>query len=526
MAEPVYHLDPRWTNPYDEVSETSPLLLARKGKAENIFHEELVSLVRAGLPILGTHLLEYSLITASVVTTGHLSTTALAAVALGSMSAGMTGLSIIQGLSSALDTVLPSAWTSEDPTMVGVWTHRMTVVLGICLFPICAIWFQSEAILLSLGQDPEVARLAAIYLHWFALGLPAFALNCVVKRYFQCQGLFSVPTQITMIVAPMNALLNWLLVLGPAPVRLGYIGAPIATAVSFNMVSLLSLLYAVLYLPEWNRLNQKTAWHPICKRSFQKLGTLFYLGAAGVAQVATEWWAWELMALGASQISAVALAAQSILIVAASTTFQAPFALAMAASVRIGHLLGEGVANRAKVAAHASFTLGLAIAGLSCVVFLLFRRSLGHLFTDDLPVLGLVAALMPLVALLQFFDAMWWDHWRHSAGSGQTSMSYIERLTAVRSWHTLLTGQKSGYYIIGLPIGFFLAFYPETKLGLYGLWIGLITALASAGLSGMWLCLRTDWDKEVVKVRERAAEEKRLIEMMLADNASDLEEEC
>jgi Na+-driven multidrug efflux pump len=35
-----------------------------------------------------------------------------------------------------------------------------------------AIWFESERILLWLRQDPEVARLAAVYLHWVSLGLP------------------------------------------------------------------------------------------------------------------------------------------------------------------------------------------------------------------------------------------------------------------------------------------------------------------------------------------------------------------
>jgi MATE family multidrug resistance protein len=34
------------------------------------------------------------------------------------------------------------------------------------------IWFNAEAILLGLKQDPEVAHLAALYLKWVSLGLP------------------------------------------------------------------------------------------------------------------------------------------------------------------------------------------------------------------------------------------------------------------------------------------------------------------------------------------------------------------
>ena len=75
---------------------------------------------------LRTHLLEYSLVIVSVVSIGHISTTALAAISLGSMTANVTGFSVILGFSSALDTILPSAWTSTQPQLVGLWAQRMS----------------------------------------------------------------------------------------------------------------------------------------------------------------------------------------------------------------------------------------------------------------------------------------------------------------------------------------------------------------------------------------------------------------
>lgn len=35
-----------------------------------------------------------------------------------------------------------------------------------------AVWFNAEVILLSLNQEPEVARLASLYLRWVSFGLP------------------------------------------------------------------------------------------------------------------------------------------------------------------------------------------------------------------------------------------------------------------------------------------------------------------------------------------------------------------
>lgn len=105
------------------------------------------------------------------------------------------------------------------------------------------------------------------------------------------------PTRIIFIVAPINALLNYTLgifcehsrlalvliceiaVWGPEKIRLGFIGAPIATAISFNLVSLMSIAYGVFYVP-------RTAWYPPSRRMFTSLGVLVQLGLGGVG----EWW--------------------------------------------------------------------------------------------------------------------------------------------------------------------------------------------------------------------------------------------
>jgi MATE family multidrug resistance protein len=63
----------------------------------------------------------------------------------------------------------------------------------------------------------------------------------------------------------------------------------------------------------------------------------------------------------------------------------------------------------------------------------------------------------------------------------------------------------SGYYIFGIPLGVFFAF--KLQYGLQGLWMGLTLALVYCAVLGTWLCLRTDWDREVQKVQDRLREE-------------------
>ena len=88
-----------------------------------------------------TQLLEYSLVVVSIISIGHISTTALqvAAISLGSMTANVSGYSVILGLTSALDTILPSTWTSNQPHLVGLWAQRMGQYITSLLIASCQL---------------------------------------------------------------------------------------------------------------------------------------------------------------------------------------------------------------------------------------------------------------------------------------------------------------------------------------------------------------------------------------------------
>lgn len=51
---------------------------------------------------------------------------------------------------------------------------------------------------------------------------------------FRTQGLMLAPVITLTVAAPLNVILNYLLVWGPQSIRLGFVGAPLATAISMN----------------------------------------------------------------------------------------------------------------------------------------------------------------------------------------------------------------------------------------------------------------------------------------------------
>jgi MATE family multidrug resistance protein len=253
---------------------------------------ELPLLVRSTIPVFFTQLAEYSLSLASVVSIGHLGTKDLAASSLANMTASVTCFSIMQGLATSLDTLLPAAWTGADRRHVGLWSMRCTVVMIVAMVslhcpvhdanpqvPMFVLWFNIEVVLLWLKQDPHVASLAGTYLAWLSIGIPGYAGNVVLKKYLQSQNIMHIPTYVLFVVAPLNVLLNWLLVWGPKPVRLGFIGGAIATAFSFNLTFIMLFVYVMWWGP-------RDSLHPFSvSHVFSRLGTVTQLGLAGTVMV-------------------------------------------------------------------------------------------------------------------------------------------------------------------------------------------------------------------------------------------------
>lgn len=59
--------------------------------------------------------------------------------------------------------------------------------------------------------------------------------------------------------------------------------------------------------------------------------------------------------------------------------------------------------------------------------------------------------------------------------------------------------------VSGIPLGVYLAFW--WNLHLYGIWIGLACALCYSALVSSYVVLRTNWGKEVLRVRSRIEED-------------------
>lgn len=283
-------------------------------------------------------------------------------------------------------------------------------------------------------------------------------------------------TYVLLITSPVNAGLNYLFVY---TFKFGLLGAPIATGISYWLSFLLLLAYA-RFVNGWN------AWGGWSRKCIQNMGTFSRLAILGIVHVGTEWWAFEIVALAAGRLGTIPLAAQSVIMTTDQVMNTIPFGVGVAASSRVGNLLGARNAKGAARSANTAAWLSMILGAIVLAVLLGVKDVFAKIFNDDMRVVRLTAEVMPYVALFQIADGL-----NGSCGGSLRGMGRQHIGAAVN----ILS-----YYCGALPLGIWLAF---NGWGLKGLWVGQCIALYIVGILEWAIVAFSNWDYQVKKAFER-----------------------
>jgi len=129
------------------------------------------------------------------------------------------------------------------------------------------------------------------------------------------------------------------------------------------------------------------------------------LAIPGGFMVGLEAWSFDFTTSFAAQFGTEALDAhQSMMSISAFTYLTVPLAISIAASIRVGNLLGAQRPKQAELAAKICLVIGVTTMLLCGMVLVLLRGSLGKIFTPDAKVVKIVSQLCPIMALYQVFD--------------------------------------------------------------------------------------------------------------------------
>ncbi|CAH2222674.1 multidrug and toxin extrusion 2-like [Pelobates cultripes] len=410
---------------------------------------------------------------------GHLGKIELDSVLLAIAVINVSGISVGVGLASACDTLISQTYGGKNLKRVGTILQRGILILLLFCFPCWAIFINTEHILLLFRQNPDVARLTHTYLMIFIPALPAAFIYQLQARYLQNQGIIWPQVFTGIAVNIINAGANAILLI---VLELGVAGSAAANTISQYAMCILLFTYIwvkKLHVETWG------GWSTDC---LQEWGQFIQLAIPSMLMLCIEWWSFEIGGFLAGLISVVELGAQAVMLELVAALFTIPFGFSVAASMRIGNALGARNIEQAKLSTKVSFICTLFFAVPAGVVVAALKDYISYIFTPDREIGLLVSKLLLILAPFHIFDALSITSGGVIRGAGKQMIGAVVNIL--------------GFYLIGLPIGISLMF--AVKLGVMGLWYGLIICVFLQGSLCIIYITCFSWDKACEEAQNRA----------------------
>ncbi|XP_020251773.1 protein DETOXIFICATION 16-like [Asparagus officinalis] len=431
-------------------------------------------------PLILANVLQFILQAISVMFVGHLGELALSGASMAASFGSVTGLSVLMGMGSAMDTLCGQAFGAKQYHMLGIYMQRALIVLTLVSVPVAFVWAFTGQILIALHQDEQISTEAGLYARWMIPSLFGYGLlQCHIK-FLQSQKIV-IPLMICSgITTLLHILFCWVLVLKSS---LGVRGAAIAISLSYWVNVLLLALYVKLS-PACKR-----TWTGFSREALKDIPKFLKLAIPSAAMICLEFWSFEILVLlsGLLRKPKLETSVMSIILNTSSTVFMIAIGLGSAISTRVSNELGAGNPQAAHLAVYVVVSLSI-IEGLGVgLVLILVRNVWGHAYSNEREVVRNVAGMMPFLSLSHFVNAIQCVLSGTARGCGWQKFGAIINL--------------GSYYLVGIPSSVILAFVAH--LGIKGLWIGIIFALFLQDVLYAIITVRTDWEVEVKKARER-----------------------
>lgn len=271
-----------------------------------------------------------------------------------------------------------------------------------------------------------------------------------LKEFLQAREQVVFPNMVCIAAIFLNLLLNWIFVFGAGPIPpMGVSGLAVASVFVRTVMALVLLYHCRGFLKEAFQFDARYLWD------------VFRIGAPVSLSLLLEISAFSIIAVIAGKISMVQVASHNIVLTFISTTFMIPLAVSNALAVRVGYAYGAGDYTEIRDNLYAAMVISMMTMGGFALLFLAAPEFLMALFSNDVEIIRTGAALLFIAAVFQVFD-----------GAQVTLSGTLRGLGMTKP---IMITMFLGYWLIGLPFGYYLAF--GHKLEILGLWVGLATAL-------------------------------------------------
>lgn len=418
---------------------------------------DLRALVRLAVPIVTVQVGLMLMGVVDTIVMGHVSARELAAASLGNLY--VFGLAVFgMGTLWALDPIVSQAMGARDHDAAALGVQRglaMATVLGVLMTLLC---LPAEPVFRLLRQPAEVVPRAAGFVHFSAPGMLALMLFVTMRQSLQAMKKTRAIVLTILAGNVLNLLFNLVFVFG----RFGLpaMGAPgSALSSSLGRWAMLALLFALSH-----REIGHIVWPPR-RESFapRSLLGMLRIGLPIGVQASVEFSTFAAITVLAGWFGAEAIGGHQVAINFCSLTFMVPAGTGSAASVLVGHAIGEGDPAHARRVAASALLVGAGFMALCAVMMFSIPGVIAHAYTSVPGVVAVAVTLIPISGIFQVFDGLQVVAAGVLRGAGDTRASLISNLV--------------GFWLVGIPVSLGLGF--GAKMGVVGLWWGFVAGLVA-----------------------------------------------
>lgn len=421
--------------------------------------DEFRKLWHLAAPICVTQISFVAMGVVDTVVAGPLGAEALAALALGNTL--FFGFMIFgKGLLMSLDTWISQAFGAgrDEDVALGL-SQGLWLGLGVTPLLLVAMWMVVP-LLGSVGYSAELCRIADAYLGPLMWGVvPAL----VFSAYRSALAAVNITRPVMYVALAANvanyALDLWFVGGGWGLPPLGVEGLAWSTT-GCRLVLLLPTAWI------WHRGVGKRFGNIFRLPEPAVLRALVAVGLPVGLQYFLEVWCFSGATVLMGLKGEVALAGHQIALNVSSLTFMVPLGISAAAAVRCGQELGAGNHDGVRRAGWTAFASGIGVATLAASALWFFPEAIVGVYSPPPEVAALAVSFLGIAAIFQFVDA--------------TQAIGVGVLRGLADTRISLAAVVFGYAVIGLPVGYILAFVVADNPA--GLWWGLVAGLSTVAV--------------------------------------------
>ncbi|XP_013671837.2 protein DETOXIFICATION 23 [Brassica napus] len=404
---------------------------------------------------------------------GHLGPTELAAYSITLTVLLRFSNGILLGMASALETLCGQAYGAKQYHMLGIYLQRSWLVLigsTICLTP---IYIFAGPILLALGQEERLVRIARVIALW-VIGINfSFVPSFTCQMFLQAQSKNKIIAYVAAISLGVHVFLSWLLMVH---FDFGIAGAMTSSLVAHWLPNIAQLLYVICG-------GCKDTWRGFSWFAFKDLWPVFKLSLASGGMTCLEVWYNSILILltGNLKNAEVSLNALAICININALEMMVACGFMAAASVRVSNEIGSGNSKGAKFATMIVVLTSLSVGVILFFVFLFLSGRVSYIFTTSELVAAQVADLSPILAFSILLNSV---------------QPVLSGVAVGGGWQKYVTYVNLAcYYLVGIPTGIFLGYVVDLQVK--GVWLGMIFGILVQTCVLTIMTMKTDWDKQV-----------------------------